>query len=130
MPLVLLGDSLGEMPAYYASSDVAIVGGSFAPLGGQNLIEACALGVPVLVGPHTRNFEQAVADAIDEGAALRVADADTALLKALQLLEQPQSLARMREAGMHWVQKHAGAVARVLVGLNELKSETGRPAPD
>lgn len=61
---VLLGDSLGEMPRYYASAQLAIVAGSFAPLGGQNLIEACAIGVPVLVGPHTRNFEQAVVDAM------------------------------------------------------------------
>jgi 3-deoxy-D-manno-octulosonic-acid transferase len=125
-PLVLLGDSLGEMPAYYAACDVAIVAGSFAPLGGQNLIEACSLGVPVLVGPHTRNFEQAVADALEEGAALRVPDADTAVLEALQLLDHPKDLAKMGEAGVHWVQKHTGAVARVLAGLNELKDGTGR----
>lgn len=119
--LVLLGDSLGEMPHYYATGQVAIVAGSFEPLGGQNLIEACAIGVPVLVGPHTRNFEQAVVDAIDEGAALRVPDADTAVQQALQLLTEPQRLGKMGEAGAHWVQKHTGAVARVVIGLNELK---------
>ncbi|OWT53993.1 3-deoxy-D-manno-octulosonic acid transferase [Candidimonas nitroreducens] len=127
-PLVLLGDSLGEMPAYYAACDVAIVAGSFAPLGGQNLIEACSLGVPVLVGPHTRNFEQAVADAVEEGAALRVPDADAAVLKALQLLEHPKDLAGMGQAGVHWVQKHTGAVARVLAGLNELSDGMPRDA--
>lgn len=119
---VLLGDSLGEMPRYYASAQVAIVAGSFAPLGGQNLIEACAIGVPVLVGPHTRNFEQAVVDAIDEGAAMRVADAEAALQAALQLMGDPQRLTRMGEAGEHWVRKHTGAVARVLAGLNEIKN--------
>jgi 3-deoxy-D-manno-octulosonic-acid transferase len=118
---VLLGDSLGEMARYYASAQIAIVAGSFAPLGGQNLIEACAAGVPVLVGPHTRNFEQAVVDAIDEGAAIRVGNADVALQTALQLLGDPQRLIRMGQAGAHWVQKHAGAVARVLAGLNEVK---------
>ena len=128
VPLVLLGDSLGEMPSYYAACDVAIVAGSFAPLGGQNLIEACALGVPVLVGPHTRNFEQAVADAVEEGAALRVPDADAAVLEALRLLDRPKDLAAMGEAGRHWVQKHTGAVARVLAGLNELKDGAGRGA--
>jgi 3-deoxy-D-manno-octulosonic-acid transferase len=127
-PQVLLGDSLGEMPAYYAACDVAVVAGSFAPLGGQNLIEACSLGVPVLVGPHTRNFEQAVADAVEEGAALRVPDADAAVRMALQLLDQPKDLARMGQAGVHWVQKHTGAVARVLAGLNELKGGAGRGA--
>lgn len=119
---VLLGDTLGEMPRYYASSQVAIVAGSFAPLGGQNLIEACAIGVPVLVGPHTRNFEQAVVDAIDEGAAMRVSDAEAAVQAAVQLLGDPQRLTRMGQAGEHWVRKHAGAVARVLAGLNEIKS--------
>ena len=121
---VLLGDTLGEMPWYYAMSQVAIVAGSFEPLGGQNLIEACAVGVPVIVGPHTRNFEQAVVDAMDEGAALRVQNADAAVQTALQLLDEPQRLARMGEAGSHWVQKHTGAVARVLGGLNEIESLT------
>lgn len=116
---VLLGDTLGEMPWYYAMSQVAIVAGSFEPLGGQNLIEACAVGVPVIVGPHTRNFEQAVVDAMDEGAALRAPNVDAALQMAVQLLDEPQRLARMGEAGAHWVQKHTGAVARVLGGLNE-----------
>jgi 3-deoxy-D-manno-octulosonic-acid transferase len=122
--VVLLGDTMGEMPWYYALSQVAIVAGSFEPLGGQNLIEPCAIGVPVIVGPHTRNFEQAVADAMSEGAALRVADADAALQTALQLLEDHQRMTRMGEAGAHWVQKHAGAVARVLAGLNEIKAES------
>ncbi|NYT78477.1 3-deoxy-D-manno-octulosonic acid transferase [Alcaligenaceae bacterium] len=117
---VLLGDTLGEMPWFYALADVAIVAGSFQPLGGQNMIEACAVGVPVLVGPHTRNFEQAVVDAMDEGAALRVPDASAALNTALQLLEDPQRMSRMGKAGAHWVQKHTGAVARVLAGLNEI----------
>jgi len=118
---VLLGDSLGEMPWYYALSQVAIVAGSFLPFGGQNLIEACAVGVPVIVGPHTRNFEQAVVDAMDEGAAVRVPDPDAALQTALQLLDDAQGLARMGEAGWHWVQMHRGAVERVVAGLDEVR---------
>lgn len=123
--LVLLGDSLGEMPRYYAASRVAIIAGSFLPLGGQNLIEACAVGTPVLVGPHTDNFEQAVFDAIQEGAALRAPTPEAALQQALQLLEEPQRLSRMGEAGVHWVQQHTGAVARVVAGVNELKIARG-----
>jgi len=122
---VLLGDSLGEMPRYYAASHVAIVAGSFLPFGGHNMIEACATGVPVLVGPHTENFEQAVFDAIQEGAALRVSTPEHALQQALQLLEEPQRLRRMSEAGVQWVQKHAGAVSRVVAGLNEIRSGRG-----
>lgn len=119
--LILLGDTLGEMAYYYAASQVAIVGGSFEPLGGQNFIEACAIGVPVIVGPHTRNFEEAVVDAIDEGAALRSANPDTAFKQALSLLNEPQRLSRMSEAGTHWVQKHTGAVSRVIATLDKLE---------
>ncbi len=117
---VVLGDTLGEMPWYYAACQVAIVGGSFAPLGGQNFIEASALGLPVLVGPHTGNFEQAVADALEAGAIERVDDADQAVQRALQWLDDPRCLARMGEAGSYWVRQHAGAVARVVNGLEDL----------
>lgn len=118
--LVVLGDTLGEMPRYYAASQVAIVGGSFEPLGGQNFIEACAAGVPVIVGPHTRNFDQAVLDALDEGAVTRVSGAEEAIQQALSLLDDHQLLMRMSEAGRHWVQKHTGAVERVVKTINRL----------
>ncbi|MFA5488043.1 MAG: 3-deoxy-D-manno-octulosonic acid transferase [Candidimonas sp.] len=118
---VLLGDSLGEMPRYYAGSQVAIVAGSFAPLGGQNFIEASAVGVPVIVGPHTQNFQQAVRDAIAEDAAQRAPDPQTAVQWAVQWLDDPARLSRMGEAGEVWVKKHAGAVARVVAGLDKIK---------
>ena len=63
---VVLGDSMGEMFAYYASCDIAFIGGSLLPFGGQNLIEACAVGTPVLIGPHTYNFAQATELAVSE----------------------------------------------------------------
>lgn len=118
---VILGDTMGEMVRHYASSQVAIIGGSFAPLGGQNLIEACAVGVPVIVGPHTRNFEQAVNDAIHEGAALRAPNADAAIQLALQLLGDTRRLAQMGEAGENWVRNHMGAVQRVMDDCQALK---------
>ncbi len=71
---VVLGDSMGEMHAYYATCDVAFIGGSLLPHGGQNLIEACAMGKPVLVGSHTYNFAEAVQSAMGAGAALQVED--------------------------------------------------------
>ena len=117
---VILGDTLGEMAWYYAACQVAIVGGSFAPLGGQNFIEASALGRPVLVGPHTANFEQAVADALAAGAIERVDGADQAVQRALHWLEDARCLARMGDAGSHWVRQHAGAVARVVNGLEDV----------
>ncbi|MGE5027480.1 MAG: lipid IV(A) 3-deoxy-D-manno-octulosonic acid transferase, partial [Betaproteobacteria bacterium] len=73
---VLLGDSMGEMFAYYTACDIAFIGGSLLPLGGQNLIEAAALGKPILIGPHTFNFAEATEHAVQAGAARRVANAD------------------------------------------------------
>lgn len=110
---VLLGDSLGELFAYYAACDVAFVGGSLVPLGGQNLIEAASVGRPVLVGPHTFNFEEATRRAIEAGAALRVSEADGLLEKALQLLNDDAARARMGEAGLAFVARHRGAAVRV-----------------
>ena len=83
---VLLGDSLGELFAYYAACDVAFVGGSLMPLGGQNLIEAASVGRPVLVGPHTFNFARATQDAVEAGAALRVENASELMQSAARLL--------------------------------------------
>lgn len=117
---VVLGDTLGEMAWYYAACQVAIVGGSFAPLGGQNFIEASALGRPVLVGPHTANFAQAVADALEAGAIERADNAQQAVQRALEWLEDGRCLARMGEAGSHWVRQHSGAVDRVVDGLERM----------
>jgi len=115
---VLLGDSLGEMPFYYAASDVAIVAGSFAPLGGQNLIEACACGVPVIVGPHTFNFAQASEDAIEAGAALRADSAQAAWRLALELIDDDARRDAMREATARFSATHTGATQRVIRAMN------------
>jgi len=114
---VVLGDSLGEMAFYYAAADVAIVAGSFAPLGGQNLIEACAAGVPVVVGPHTFNFKQAAEDAIAAGAAIRAADAPAALDAAQCLREDDERRQAMGRAAQAWSATHAGATLRTLQAL-------------
>ena len=83
---VILGDSMGEMETYYAACDVALIGGSLLPFGGQNLIEACALGKPVLVGMHTYNFSDAVAQAVENGAAIRIKDEEELSSRLQQLL--------------------------------------------
>ena len=83
---IWLGDSLGEMALYFALADAALLGGSFEPLGGQNLIEAAAFGCPIVMGPHTFNFAEASAQAEAAGAAQRVADMDGALDQALAWL--------------------------------------------
>jgi 3-deoxy-D-manno-octulosonic-acid transferase len=110
---VWLGDSMGEMPAYYAAADLALLGGSFAPLGGQNLIEAAACGCPVLMGPHTFNFAEASELALAAGAALRVPDIDAAVAQARGLLQQPEQLAAMGRQAQAFAQAHRGAAARM-----------------
>lgn len=117
---VFLGDSMGEMFAYYAASDVAFVGGSLLPLGGHNLIEACAVGKPVLVGPHTFNFADAAENAIAADAALRVADADELMQQATLLLQDEGRRSRMGEDARNFSQQHGGATARTMALLAPL----------
>lgn len=111
---VWLGDSMGEMVAYYRMADLAIIGGSWAPLGGQNLIEACAAGTPVIVGPHTFNFTEAAEKAIAAGAAIRCEDLDQALARCAALLTDTNKRARMSEAGRAFASANQGATARTL----------------
>ncbi|MBI4754397.1 MAG: lipid IV(A) 3-deoxy-D-manno-octulosonic acid transferase [Betaproteobacteria bacterium] len=111
---VLLGDSMGEMFAWYAACDVAYVGGSLLPLGGQNLIEACAVGVPVLVGPHTFNFAEATRQALECGAARRVGDAAELMRSARALLSDDARRSTMAAAGREFAARHRGAAARTV----------------
>lgn len=113
----LLGDSVGEMPVYYAASSVAIIGGSFKDFGGQNLVEASACGVPVIVGPHTRNFAQASDDAVSAGAALRVRDARAAIEAALELLRDVPRRAAMQKAAATFIAAHQGATRKAVSAL-------------
>jgi 3-deoxy-D-manno-octulosonic-acid transferase len=117
---VVLGDSMGEMFAWYAACDVAFIGGSLLPLGGQNLIEACASGKPVLAGPHTFNFGTITEDAIAAGAARRVRDADDMLMQAKNLLHVDVAREEMGAAALHFAQQHRGATARTLRLLEPL----------
>ncbi|MEG2901403.1 MAG: 3-deoxy-D-manno-octulosonic acid transferase, partial [Massilia sp.] len=111
---VLLGDSMGEMFAYYAACDCAYIGGSLLPLGGQNLIEACALGKPVLVGEHTFNFLDATIDAVDGGAALRVPDASALVREAARLLHDDAARAAMGARALAFAGRHRGATLRTV----------------
>ncbi len=94
---VWLGDSMGEMPLYYAASDVALLGGSFGRYGGQNLIEAAACGCPLVMGPHTYNFSEAAELSLAAGAALRVAGIEEGVARAVALARNP--------ARDEWVQR-------------------------
>ncbi len=107
-----LGDSLGEMPQYYASSDVALLGGSFMALGGHNLIEAAACGCPIVMGPSTFNFAEAARQAALAGAAWQEPDMAHALRRALQVVgSELQTIASAR--ALAFAATHKGAAERM-----------------
>ena len=109
---VWLGDSLGEMPAYYAMAHAAFVGGSLLVLGGQNLIEACAEGCPVVMGPHTFNFAEAVEQGIAAGAVVQVGDAVAVWACFGAWLDDASSHEQASKAALHFAAKHRGAAAK------------------
>ncbi len=111
---VWLGDSLGEMALYYGLADLALLGGSFAPVGGQNLIEAAACGCPVVMGPHTFNFLEAAEQAEACGAALRVADMAGACRLAEELVNDSARLDRARQGAGALMAGGRGAVLRTV----------------
>ena len=121
---VVLGDSMGEMPMYYSAADLVVMGGSLLRFGGQNLIEACAAGCPVLLGEHTYNFQQASIDALDAGAAKRIKGdlllgEPIALMEALKsLLLNPAELAQMASAAKTYSVEHQGATKRIIAALD------------
>jgi len=110
---VWLGDSLGEMALYYSLADVALLGGSFEPLGGQNLIEAAACACPVVMGPHTFNFLEAAQQAEAAGAAQRVQDMGAAVQAAQALAQDLVARQQVSAAALAFSQVHKGAARRV-----------------
>jgi len=111
---VLLGDSMGEMFAYYSACDIAFVGGSLAPLGGQNLIEPAAVGKPVLIGEHTFNFALVTEEAVAAGAARRIADARDLMAQATALLSDAAAREGMGARAHAFANHHRGATARTM----------------
>jgi 3-deoxy-D-manno-octulosonic-acid transferase len=121
---VLLVDNVGELAALYAAADVAFVGGSLVPVGGHNLLEPAALGVPVITGPYNDNSKEVVRLLLLAGGAVEVADA-TALAHALhEFLTDPALRQRVGACGRALVELHRGSVARLLELIEPLLVET------
>lgn len=114
---IWLGDSLGEMALYYGLADVALLGGSFEPLGGQNLIEASACGCPVLLGPSTFNFAGAAELALQAGAAQRVTDMQQAVQAALRLVAEAPRREAMGHAALAFASSNRGAASRTAAAV-------------
>ena len=119
-PVVLLGDSLGEMALYYSLSDVALLGGSFEKLGGQNLIEAAACACPIVMGPHTFNFAEASEAAQASGAAQRASDMAEAVRLAVETVQSKQAQQMRSNQAVQFAQQHGGATERTVLAVREL----------
>jgi len=111
---VLVGDTMGELQTLYAASDVAFVGGSLVPTGGQNVLEACTAGVPAVFGPHMFHFEEIAALALERGAARQVHDSEQLAAAVALYLEQPELRRAAGRAGQALVAENRGALARTL----------------
>jgi len=111
---ILLLDSLGELLDFYAAGDVAFVGGSLVPIGGHNLLEPAALGMPILTGPHNSNSAEAARQLIASGAAQIAENPQDLADKVIALLKDPEGRARMGQAGRAFVEANKGALQKLL----------------
>jgi 3-deoxy-D-manno-octulosonic-acid transferase len=111
---VVLVDTVGELESLYASADAAFVGGSLVPIGGHNLLEPAALGLPVLTGPHHFNGKDIARLMLSQGAALQVGNAQELAAALARLLADPQERRRIGAIGRHIVESNRGSVARLL----------------
>jgi 3-deoxy-D-manno-octulosonic-acid transferase len=117
---VLVVDTLGELLDFYAMSDVAFVGGSLVPIGGHNLLEPAALGIPVLTGPHNFNSADIAKILVDSGAAIVVKDPAELGSQVAALLSNPEQRTRMGAAGRASVEANRGALEKLLSLIDPL----------
>lgn len=110
----VLGNSMGEMFTYYAACDFCFIGGSLLPFGGQNLIEAAQMGKPIIIGEHTFNFANAADNAVEMGAALRVADVNALRTQITKLHDDAQLRQKMQQNALTFSQTYTGATARLM----------------
>ena len=121
---VLLVDSLGELLSFYAAADIAFVGGSLVPVGGHNLLEPAALGLPILSGPNTSNAAAIAGLLIEVGAVYTVHDAAELADRVARLLRDSQARRSSGERGRSTVEANRGALERLLALVGPLISAT------
>ncbi len=117
---VLVGDTMGELQLFFGACDVAFVGGSLVPIGGHNILEAAALGIPAVVGPHVSNFRDITRDAVDAGACIQVQDADGLAQAVKLLLNDSERHAHMAAAALRLIEDNRGALDKTLQQLEPL----------
>jgi 3-deoxy-D-manno-octulosonic-acid transferase len=127
---VVVGDTMGELHRFYAASDLAFIGGSFVRHGGQNPLEACTVGVPVIFGPHMFHFEEISALTLERGAARQVADERALVEVVSQFLDQPELLRAAGNAASDLISDNRGALDRTLEAMSrQLIATATQPGP-
>jgi 3-deoxy-D-manno-octulosonic-acid transferase len=117
---VYIGDTMGELPVLYGAADVAFTGGSLVPVGGHNILEACALGVPVVFGPHMFNFQEVSDITLERRAGIQVRDEQELVDVTIRLLEDASFRSTIGDNGIHMIEENRGALARTLAVLPPL----------
>jgi 3-deoxy-D-manno-octulosonic-acid transferase len=117
---VYLADTMGELKMLYAASDVAFVGGSMVPTGGHNILEAAAVGIPVMFGPYMTNFKEIARGVLSSNAAIQCRNKEDIVNAMLTLYEQPVYRAALAEKGLLFVRQNQGATARIYAMLNQV----------
>ncbi|MDH3619994.1 MAG: lipid IV(A) 3-deoxy-D-manno-octulosonic acid transferase [Gammaproteobacteria bacterium] len=120
---VFLCDTMGEVPLFYAASDIAFVAGSLVPIGGHNLLEPAVLGVPIVIGPHNFNGQDIADLFVDRGACRQVADTGELAETISELLSDEEQAERIGRAGQLVLEENRGALERLLVLLEPLLSD-------
>ena len=126
---MFLCDTMGEVPLFYGASDVAFVAGSLVPIGGHNLLEPAALGVPVVTGPYNFNAQDIADLFIQKGACRRVGDPKELAETVSELLANPDEAGRLGRAGQRLLEENRGALERLLVLLEPLLGARGATRP-
>jgi 3-deoxy-D-manno-octulosonic-acid transferase len=121
---VFLGDTMGEVPMFYAASDVAFVGGSLVPVGGHNLLEPAAQALPIVTGPHLYNAQDIADMFVEMKACQIVKNADELATAVADLLENAEEAAAMGQNALTLLEQNRGALSRLLVLLEPLLAKT------
>jgi 3-deoxy-D-manno-octulosonic-acid transferase len=124
---VYVGDTMGDLPVFYAGSDVAFVGGSLVDVGGHNVLEPAALGLPVLTGPHVHNFADITGRLVDAGAARFVRDADALAEQARAWLDDANARHHAGQLGQRFVEANRGALSATMDAILHQLSECQLP---
>ena len=120
---VLLGDTMGEMPLFFVASDVAFIAGSLVPIGGHNLLEPAAQGLPIITGPHNFNAQEVADLFVESGACRMVGDWQELAATVGELLDRPDRRAELGSNALALLEQNRGALARLLVLLDPLLDE-------